>query len=53
MTRLPPSHAAATDGRANALTIVSIILVELWNLKQVHPQLRGSYDVIKNLVVCL
>ena len=53
MPGLPPSHTAATDPRTNALKIASAIRIELWNLQQVRPQLRGSHNMIENLLVRL
>ena len=53
MPGLPPPHTAATDSGATALKVVSTILIEPLNLQQIHPQLRGSHNVIKKFVACL
>ena len=53
MPSLPPSHTAAADPRASALEIASTIIIGLWNLQHIRPQLKGTRDMIENLPVGL
>ena len=53
MPRLPPLHTTATNTEANAPGATLVILIELWNLQDFCSQLRGTHDVIENLLVNL
>jgi len=51
MPRLPSLHATTTDVGTNAPEATSAILIKLGDLKHSRPQLRGTDDVIENLLV--